>query len=384
MSPSSMLTVHADEAGLVHASVVARRVYALPAFDGALTHGAPAPLVPVDPDDPRSAGGDLLAIARPGTDLVVRAHAHSLDGPVAAMEVSVAVHDTARSLKPRLFKRLRVIGDRTVGLDPLTGDAAFTAPRPFVEMPLTWERAYGGRDEAALARHVPGELDALLGTSDLYRYPRNELGCGYTVSGDLASLASLRLPNVEDPGDLLTPARLVLRDPDRWPLQPVSAGFDAVPPHWWPRSAWLGVGSGSEVAPGDFPEVRRGELPAALVTCESLEQVGVRRDPRWFHAAAPGMWGETFRGDETVVLTGMHPRRRQVSFTLPDEAPRMTLRMRGRVEAMAAALRSVEVDVEAETVALVWSATVALPWVRGRGDLREMSYEIDGSPAGER
>jgi len=366
--------VHTGADGSVFATVVTRRVYALPSFDGALTRGAPAPLVSADPNDPLAAGGDLLAIGRPGTDVVIKAHAHSLDGPVPSMDVSVAVHDVGRSLRPRFFKRLRVIGDRSVVVDPLTRERTFSAPAPFVEMPLTWERAYGGRDDAALARHVPDEVDELLGTADLYRYPRNDVGCGYTVSGDLSAL---RLPNVEDPADLLTPERLVLDAHDHWPRQPVSAGFDAVPAHWWPRSAWLGLGCGSSVPAVDFPEVRGGEVPADLVTCDSLEQLGSRRDRRWFHAAAPGLWGDTLCGDETVVLTGMHPRRRQVVVTLPDERPRVTLRAGDRVEAMTPSLRTVEIDVEAETVALVWTATVALPWVLGRGDLHEMSHEID-------
>lgn len=374
MNPTSRHSVHTADDGSVHAAVVTRRVYALPSFDGALTRGAPAPLVSADPADPLSAGGDLLAIARPGTDVVIKAHAHSLTGPVASLDVSVAVHDTARSLCPRLFKRLRVIGDRSVVVDPVTGAASFTEPVPFAEMPLTWERAYGGRDDAALAHYVPDEVDELLGTADLYRYPRNDVGRGYTASADLSAL---RLPNVEDPDDLLTPERLVLRDPDLWPRQPVPAGFDAVPAHWWPRSAWLGLGSGSGVPAADFPEVRRGEVPAELVALDSLEELGQRRDRRWFHAAAPGLWGEALRGDETFVLTNLHPRRRNVTFTLPDEAPRVTLRIGDRVEAMSASLRTVEVDVEAGTVALVWTADAALPWVRGRGDLREMSHEID-------
>ena len=87
MNPTSHQSVHTGDDGSVYATVVTRRVYALPSFDGALTHGAPSPLVSADPADPLSAGGDLLAIARPGTDVVIKAHAHSLDGPVPSMDV---------------------------------------------------------------------------------------------------------------------------------------------------------------------------------------------------------------------------------------------------------------------------------------------------------
>lgn len=377
MNPPSLHTVHSDERGAPCASVVTRRVYALPSFDGALTMGSPAPLHSADPDDPVCAGGDIMAIARPGTDVVVRAHAHSVDGPVSSMEVSVAVHDIGPSLTPRLFKRLRVFGDRSVTLDPMTAEPAFTDPTPFVEMPLTWVRAYGGHDALAAERHVPDALDALVGTDGLFRYPRNDVGCGYTVSGDLAALVSIRLPNVEDPTDLLTPARLVLSDPAAWVTAPLSAGFAAVPAHWWPRSAWLGFGAGSDVAPADFPEVRRGITPPELIACDSLEQGASRRDRRWFHTAAPGLWGETLQGHETVVLTGLHPRRRQVIVTLPDERPRITVRVGDHRLAADAALRTVEIDVEADTVSLVWVASVELPWGLGRRDIDGLSHEID-------
>lgn len=374
MSAASLHTVHRGERGIPCASVVTRRVYALPAFDGALSMGAPAPLVSADPDDPTCAGGDLVAIARPGTDVIVRAHAHSVDGPVPTMDVSVAVHDPGDPLTPRLFKRLRVFGDRSVTLDPSTGEPVFSAPAPFVEMPLTWERAYGGCDERALAAHVPSELDALLGTDDLYRYPRNDVGCGYCVSGELDAI---RLPNVEDPTDLLTPARLVLSDPDAWVTAPVSAGFAAVPAHWWPRSAWLGLGSGSEAPSDDFPEVRLGVIPPELTACDSLEEGAARRDRRWFHTAPPGLWGESLSGNETVVLTGVHPRRRQVIVNLPDERPGVTVRVGDQRLPAEASLRTVEIDLETGTVALVWVASVELPWGLGRRDLDGLSHEID-------
>jgi hypothetical protein len=377
VSPASHHTVRRDERGFVCATVVTRRVYPLPARDGVLSGGAPASLVAADPDDPVAAGGDLLAVARPGTDVIVSAHAHSVDGPVAAMDVSVAVHDLAAPLRPRLYKRLRVIGDRAVALDPLTGAASFTAPQPFVEMPLSWDRAYGGRDDHARARHVPDEIDELLGTDDLYRYPRNDLGRGYTVSPDHAALSALRLPNVEDPADLLTPARLVLGALHEWPRSPVAAGFGAVPAHWWPRSAWLGMGSGSPLPSADFIEVRTGLVPEELTTCDSIAQLTDRRDRRWFHTAALGLWGETLAGNETVVLTGMHPHRRQVTITLPDERPRVTVRLGGRSLAADAALRTVEIDLLVGTVALVWTASVALADVYGRRDLDGLSHEID-------
>ena len=139
----------------------------------------------------------------------------------------------------------------------------------------------------------------------------------------------------------------------------------------------LGLGSGSDAPSADFPEVRLGLLPPELTACGSIEEGAARRDRRWFHTAAPGLWGETLSGDETVVLTGMHPRRRQVIVTLPDERPGVTVRLGDRRLAAEASLRTVEVDLEADTVSLVWVASVELPWSLGRRDLDGLSHEIE-------
>jgi hypothetical protein len=73
----------------------------------------------------------------------------------------------------------------------------------------------------------------------------------------------------------------------------------------------------------------------------------------------------------------MHPRRRQVIVTLPDERPRVTVRVGERRLPAEAALRTVEIDLEAGCVSLVWVASVELPWGLGRRDLDGMSHEID-------
>jgi hypothetical protein len=189
---------------------------------------------------------------------------------------------------------------------------------------------------------------------------------------------ALRLPNVEDPADLLTPARLVLRDPDHWPRSPVSAGFDAVPAHWWPRSAWLGIGSGSSLPAADFPEVRAGLIPAELVACESLEQLAEpAATAGGFTPPRRASGGRPSRGNETVVLTGLHPRRRQVVVTLPDERPRVTLRLgdravrcRGRAPHGGGRRRGRHRRPRLDRLR-------PAPWVLGRRDLDGLSHEID-------
>src|SRR5437660_7109173 len=100
-----------------------------------------------------------------------------------AVLVSVAERQTS----------LRVLGDRVWG-----GDGTATAPEPFTEMPLVWERAYGGR-------YAVGERELA--------EERNPVGCGFLGERDPAELEGSPAPNLVDPktpqerlGDEATPA----------------------------------------------------------------------------------------------------------------------------------------------------------------------------------
>src|SRR5205807_136808 len=119
-------------------------------------------------------------------------------------------------------KTVRVIGDRTcehrTGQSPRVSD-----PEPFVEMPCQYDRAYGGVDETS----SPGMV---------FMYPRNPRGTGFVLQNAAEKVNGLRLPNFEDPTDLLTPDRLVLGDPMRWSGMPLPQGFGWFPKIAYPRS----------------------------------------------------------------------------------------------------------------------------------------------------
>lgn len=74
-------------------------------------------------------------------EVIVLGRAHTDDGrPRGHVDVALTVGDTRRAL--------RVTGDRT-----WRGDA-HTPPVPFSEMPLTWDRAFGGTTEVELDAHT--------------------------------------------------------------------------------------------------------------------------------------------------------------------------------------------------------------------------------------
>ena len=127
----------------------------------------------------------------------------------------------------RAKKSVRVVGDRLCryrsGGDPVFGD-----PQPFTEMPLRYERAYGGVDVESDHRAQ-------------FPYPRNPLGKGFAIDNVKGAIEGLELPNLEDPADPLTPARVVCGHIQNWPKQPMPTGFGWYSKFWHPRAGWAGI-----------------------------------------------------------------------------------------------------------------------------------------------
>lgn len=137
------------------------------------------------------------------TDVLLVGHAHAPPGTSATqLDVGFAVGPVR--------KTLRVIGDRT------WGSFGASAPAPFQRMPLVYERAFGGVDRRSKTPEKDWEW-------------RNPVGTGFTVSRRNAD--GLRLPNIEDPGQLI----------GSWSDRPAPAGFGAIASHWQPRVAWAGT-----------------------------------------------------------------------------------------------------------------------------------------------
>src|SRR5512137_799693 len=77
------------------------------------------------------------ALRKPGTDLYVVGAAKAAGRPATHVDVGLAVGSSIR-------KVLRVFGDRR--WERTLGTWSATPPAPFESMPVTWERAYGGRE----------------------------------------------------------------------------------------------------------------------------------------------------------------------------------------------------------------------------------------------
>ena len=55
------------------------------------------------------------------------------------------------------------------------------------------------------------------------------------------AVQGLALPNIEAPEDALTPERVVIEDPTRWPMQPLPDGLGWRQRTWYPRCALIGA-----------------------------------------------------------------------------------------------------------------------------------------------
>ena len=210
-----------------------------------------------------------LILTKVTTDILVTGHAHSPKGkPTDAMDVGFRVGPIA--------KTLRVIGDR------VWQSSSPSAPRPFVKMPIVYERAYGGTDRKSKTPETDWEW-------------RNPVGTGFAVAK--ANVDGVPLPNIEDPKHLIR----------SWNDRHAPAGFGPLAPHWQPRVALAGtydetwMRDRQPLLPDDFQD-------------------------RYFQCAPVDQQAPAFlRGGEPVMLTGLAPSG-DLRFLIPRVFPRLETR----------------------------------------------------------
>lgn len=182
----------------------------------ALDAEAPLPLSNSDIETPLGLlPGELEPRNDQRLEVILLGHAHAPAGrPVSVLSVVLSVGDIRREI--------RVSGDRVWQGAP--GARSISQPEPFVRMPLTYARAFGGSAGVLLDEK----------TEFVLRDAYNPRGLGFDPEPQLAGLAQLlrppagyprlleatrRLPNLEHPG------RLIARwedapEPCCWATQP--------------------------------------------------------------------------------------------------------------------------------------------------------------------
>lgn len=202
-----------------------------------------------------------LALIKHHADVIVNGTAYSPGAvPVTRMTVRACVGPIKRELV--------VIGDRVWSAAGLGA----SSPEPFTQMPVSYDRAFGGRDASESGN-----------ATEVYR--QNPAGRGFYRR---LSCVGLPLPNVEMPGQEIRGPR------DR----PPPAGFGFIAKHWEPRVHFAGT-YGEAWQAVDMPF-----LPSDF-------------DVRFFQGASPGMTMPYPVGGESVFLENL-TREGRLTFSLPN------------------------------------------------------------------
>jgi hypothetical protein len=367
----------ADESIL---AVLAKRSYKLTPGNTLLTRAdEQAPLRPAPVFDDGADKTLLVADAdvypfKLLTDVVVRGHVYPEKKTYAHAEVRVG----------RFVKSLVAIGDRNAKLGH-DGRVLFSEPNAFDKVPLTYDRAYGGRDARAeeknpwpmkeLSPYVDPKIVDIAAHSP-YLYPRNRHGRGYVFEATHEALDDLRLPNLEDPEDRLTAERLVVPETGAWHTMPLPAGTTWIPPSHFARGVFLGMFPHWLALPPDLREVLRGLLPSEIAKISVF--AGHPLVKRLANGASLGLSVPYVTPGERISLKQLHPNAPALAFVVPEVAPRIEVDGRsGKLLVTKPVIHTIEIEPDLNRVSIVWrgSAPAIRPYLPA--ELEKMPLHVD-------
>ena len=163
------------------------------------------------------------------TDVLLHGHAYA---PYGKLETRVDV----RLKVADIDKTLRVVGDRVIERGALGRGLEVSSPKPFTQMPIIYERSFGGTDEL-------DENPKRRGWES-----RNPVGVGFAMSRD--RVYGTPAPNIEDPEQPYEDCR-----------RGTPAGFGPIARHWAPRVGLAGTydeaweKTRNPLPPSDFDEL---------------------------------------------------------------------------------------------------------------------------------
>jgi hypothetical protein len=349
-----------DDAGRPIFAVLVKRSYDIRQGQRVARAGKTRPFVQTDEyyddGDPEWASVKFetdFAAYKLATDVVVIGQAFAPTGkPVQQMDVAIEVAGRR--------KTLRVTGDRHCFYRS-NAVPGFTEPVPFTAMPIQYERAYGGKDLKSNPE-VP------------FYYPRNDLGAGVVMKNVKETVEGLRLPNIEDPADLLSPDRVIIGTPERWSGQPLPAGLGWFQRTWYPRCSFVGAIPAYVGIDTVLPEEKLGLVPKNQIVLSRQFKLP-SFDVRFNNGASFGLALPNLAGDETIRLENLTPDGLLV-FQLPGENLRMTLDIGLGERLLAPVLQTVCIRLEEMQVDLIWRGTHEYPGFDWLPEMKKMSITI--------
>ncbi|WNG51567.1 DUF2169 domain-containing protein [Archangium minus] len=245
------------------------------------------------------------AYYKPGTDVVVVGSVFAPGGrPTTSCQCLLAVGSRR--------KILQVFGDRRWSYSWLTG-VTRSDPQPFVEMPICWERAFGGSDPSAQEHGAPAWES------------RNPIGTGCCWVKSPSRLDGLALPNFEDPHELIT----------SWKDKPAPQGLGFIGRSWMPRLRHAGTYDDA------WRKYRRPLPPEDF-------------DYHYFQGAPPELVHAThLRGGELVRAVNLTKKGTE-QFHLPDVAVTFHVQSRRRLLRVPGVLDTVVFSFAMRRLSLVW------------------------------
>jgi len=340
-------------------SVLLKRTYDIVADGVCVRAAADTPLVPGDVpwDDPMNSSvryeSDFVPF-KLATDVVLNGTAFAPEGiPTESCMVALQVEEVR--------KQVLVIGNRTARFVK-DGLPLFTDPVPFITMELKYERAYGG-------------IDVYSEKKTAYPYPRNQRGCGFVVKNTERCVDNLVLPNLEDPDDRLTPARLCLEDYQRWEQQPFPAGLGWFPKIWYPRAQLAGIMPADRATEQELRKAYAQFVPADQRDAY-LNNGLPDMDFRFFNGASQGLALPYLQGEERIVTENLSPEG-MASFQLPGEKPRLGLDIGSGVQEPQVVMHTVMIRMDERQVDLVWRGAVPYPGPDWLPQMRTMDVLIE-------
>lgn len=248
-----------------------------------------------------------LVPAKPTTDILLNATAYA---PGGRPSVDFLVEARIAGMR----KIVRVRGIRAWSYDALDNEPS--APEPVTQLPIRYERAYGGHDET--------DPDPRNQKLDL----RNPVGCG--VATRTSHLRGRLAPNFEYPSGTIEKTG--------------PAGFGPIASFWSPRREWSGTYD-QEWQEKRLPLLPLDWDPRSLL-CSPKDQQPDRH----------------LRGDEQVELVNLTPNG-YLCFTLPRIHFNFSTRVAGRIENHRSQIASVIIEPDHPRVIIVWQS--CLPCVSG-------------------
>lgn len=335
-------------------SVLAKRTYRLDGNGRAVLDDEQLPLVlePIeDPACPELLAKDIDVYPyKVCTDVV-------LHGNVHPSQVSRTL--TAEVRVGAASKSILAIGNRTCSLSP-TGRVIFSEPAPLEPIPLRYTHAYGGRDAVAEAKNgdpyakvrafIPDHVD--LAKASPFNYPRNPCGVGYLLEATQEAVARLKLPNLEDPLDRLSPDRLLVGKVERWSLMPLPQATDWLHHFWFPRLAFFGYYPEHESNGTPITEVARGLIPPQIMLHGRESEM---HHMRFTNGASLGLQLPYLAGNEECVLTNIVPHRPRYVFRLPNDRPKIwTDGRNGKLNPTESVIHTIVIEPEQARLSIVW------------------------------